>query len=96
MNMPGFTAETAVRNRGERYQRQQENAVASENGARIVPARRIGPVQHGDLRYFCGKNGVYWSQGPTTSTYGCYRRDGSGGIVCGGQTQEEKGSCDTF
>jgi len=93
MNMPGFTAEAAVRNRGERYQREQEDAVASRNGARIVPARRIGLVHRGDLAFFCGRKGVFFS---SASTYGCYRRDGSGGIVCGGQTQEENNSCDTF
>jgi len=90
MHLPGFTAETAFHTSGERYAASLGDFRFQK--AAVEPARRIGLVPRGDLRYFCGRNGIYWSPGETTSTYGCYRRDGSGGIVCGGDAP----GCDTF
>jgi len=96
MNMPGFTAEATFHKRSECYDQKAGDVVASRNGAGILPALRTTSHSHRSVRFRCAQNrGVYWSEGPTTSTYGCMYPDGSG-IVCGGQTSEEKGSCDTF
>jgi hypothetical protein len=41
------------------------------------------------------KGGAGWDRQSGTKTYGCINKDGSG-IVCGGTTEEEKKTCDTF
>lgn len=42
-----------------------------------------------------GSGGVYFPKTGRNSTYGCMNDDGSG-IVCGGKTQKDKKTCDTF
>jgi hypothetical protein len=41
------------------------------------------------------KGGVWFPPGGGGSTYGCLYKDG-GGIVCGGESPEDKKSCDTW
>ena len=44
----------------------------------------------------CGAGGgVYFPKTGPHSTYGCINDDGSG-IVCGGKTEKDKKTCDTF
>ncbi len=44
----------------------------------------------------CGEEGdIYWANAGTGHTYGCVHPDGSG-IVCGGASQAQKKTCDTF
>lgn len=39
--------------------------------------------------------GLTFTQSPTSKTYGCLAADGHG-IVCGGETEEQKKTCDIF
>ena len=51
---------------------------------------------HDQVEGTCSGDGdVYWREGKTGSTYGCFHADGSG-IVCGGVTPKQKQTCSTF
>jgi len=56
----------------------------------------IGGHSHSQVKGMCGGKGdVYWTEGSTGSTYGCFKSDGSG-IVCSGVTSQQKKTCSTF
>src|SRR5262245_4248175 len=99
MRMPGFTAEAALYKSESRY-RDGGHVAASTDGAGIQAAmkredRAVHPM--GAVRRECAAGGgQFWGPGPTTSTYGCMYPGGSHGIVCGGQTDEEKVTCDIW
>lgn len=94
--MPGFTAARALDSNGTHHRQRARVMDSSGVGDAIEPAMRIQRRSHRRVRRDCGAGGgVYWSEGPTTATYGCMYPDGSG-IVCGGRTRAEDNSCDTF
>ena len=93
MTIPGFTAGFVLH--GPSVLRRRTAGIARWTGsAHIQPARRTQLLSIRRVRSTC-QGGTFWGPGPTTSTWGCMRADGTG-IVCGGQTQSEKSSCDTF
>ena len=61
-------------------------------------AERVSIRGHGqdEVKKECSGDGdVSWTKHGSNRTYGCMHADGSG-IVCGGNTAEEKKTCDTF
>jgi len=63
----------------------------------IVPARSIPITRHGKALAYCNRiGGTYWSEGPTTATYGCVTDEGDHGIVCSGVTAHDQATCDIW
>jgi hypothetical protein len=92
MSMPGFTADVTLHQRSTSHYRVAGDVVASRPGV-VVPA--LPRQHHSDVQDWCKKmGGTYWSEGKTTSTYGCYYDSGDDvhGIVCGGTSSD----CDMF
>jgi hypothetical protein len=94
MNMPGFTAEAALRTTHGRSYLVQKGVGTSNNRAVVLPAMKTDPFSPSTIRSFCSEmGGLYWGPGATTTTWGCVYNDGDSGIVCGGN---EPDSCDTW
>lgn len=94
--LPGFTAALSLDQGGTHYGQRVVEVTPSLDGGGVVPALRISRLHHWQVQQSCMRaGGSYWSEGRTTATYGCIRPDGSG-VVCGGLTQDQANSCDTF
>ena len=95
MRMPGFTAEATLHKRSECDYQKAGDVVTSRNG--VLPARRIPITRHSKAKNYCQQiGGIYWHETGTTATYGCVGDNGDHGIVCGGDTAQDKATCDIW